>query len=101
MDKKSFVVKVSVRLAYLKAIFIHPENNTYPIFSIIVQKTVVNYAKKVDHDEINLVVQNLQVFDQTKYPETLDPFIEYPASEEAPEHEILGLNQAKVGEQGR
>lgn len=96
MDKKAFVVKVNVRLAYLKAIFIHPENNTYPIFSAIVQKTDVNYAKKVDHSEVNLVVQNVQVFDKTSYPTTLDPTTIYSASEQAPEHEILGLNHAKV-----
>ena len=35
-DKISYAIKVNVKLAYLKAIFIHPENNTYPIFSIIV-----------------------------------------------------------------
>ena len=37
MDKPCFVIKINVKLAYLQAIFIHPENNTYPIFSIIVQ----------------------------------------------------------------
>lgn len=35
-DKIAYAIKVNVKLAYLKAIFIHPENNTYPIFSIIV-----------------------------------------------------------------
>ena len=50
MDKPAFVIKVSVKLAYLNAIFIHPENNTYPIFSVIVQETDVKYAKKVDCD---------------------------------------------------
>ena len=50
MDKKAFIIKLSVKLAYLEAIFIHPDNNTYPIFSIIVKETGVNYQKKVDHD---------------------------------------------------
>ena len=75
MDKPFFQVKVKITLAYLKAVFIHPDNNTNPIFSIIVQQTMVDYWKKCDHDEINLLVKNLQVFDNTSYPDTFDPFL--------------------------
>ena len=51
-------MKVNVKLAFLKAIFIHPDNNSYPIFSIEVQETIVDYWKKCDHDQINLKVRN-------------------------------------------
>ena len=49
-EKVAFTLKVNVNLAYLKAVFIHPDNNTYPIFSIEVKKTMVDYWKKCDHD---------------------------------------------------
>lgn len=74
-------MKVKVTLAYLKALFMHPDNNTYPIFSIIVQQTMVDYWKKCDHDEMKLLVKNLQVFDNTSYPDTFDPFVQYKAEE--------------------
>ena len=92
MDKPSFIMKVRIELAYFKAVFIHPDNNTYPIFSIEVQKTGVDYWKKCDHDQINLNVKNLQVFDNTHYPETLNPRDEYTSESELHSHEIMGVN---------
>ena len=77
MDKIAFLLKVNIKLAQLKAVFIHPDNNTYPIFSIVVQETGVDYWKKCDHDQINLRVSNLQVFDNTCYPNTLNPSQQY------------------------
>ena len=75
--------------------FIHPDNNTYPIFSAAVKQAGVEYMKKCDHDQVHIVVQNVQVFDTTCYPDTLDPAPQYLASEEVIEREILGLNTLK------
>ena len=75
MDRPHYLLKVHVKVAYLKSVFVHPDNNTYPIFSIVVKETGVDYWKKCDHDRIHLQVQNLQVFDNTHYPNTLDPKI--------------------------
>ena len=73
MDKPYYIVKVNVKLAYLKSVFIHPDNNTYPMFSAIVQETTVDFMSKCDYDQIDVKVKNMQVFDNTAYPETLDP----------------------------
>ena len=37
-------------------------------------------------------VQNLQVFDNTRYPDTFDPQQQYGREQEVYEEEILGLN---------
>ena len=95
LDKPSFLIKVSVNLAYLKSVFIHPDNNSYPIFSIIVQETGVDYWKKCDHDQLNLRVRNLQVFDNTSYPDTLNPTENYSKDVEVNNREILGLNTGR------
>ena len=88
---------MKVSLAYLKAVFIHPDNNTYPIFSAAVWQAGVEYGKKCDASRIHIVVQNVQVLDCTNYPETLDPAVQYAASDEVVENEILGLNTLKDG----
>ena len=54
LDRPHYLLKVQVKLAKLKSVFVHPDNNTYPIFSIKVKETVVDYWKKCDHDHINL-----------------------------------------------
>lgn len=92
VDKRFFLLKVNINLAYLESVFIHPDNNSYPIFSIKVEETNVDYWKKCDHDQINLKVKNLQIFDNTSYPQTLDPVQRYTAESEVYKREILGLN---------
>ena len=59
IDKPYFLVKVKIKLAYLEAFFIHPDNSTYPVFSIKVGHTAVDYRSKCDHDEIELMVKDL------------------------------------------
>ena len=67
IDKPFYVVKVRVELAYLEAFFVHPDNNTYPIFSTKVGQTVVDFRSKCDYDELEFAIDNLQVFDNTNY----------------------------------
>ena len=49
IDKPEYLVKVSIKLAYLEAYFIHPDNNTYPVFLAKVGSTVVEYNQKCDY----------------------------------------------------
>jgi hypothetical protein len=88
-----------VKLAYLRAVFIHPLNSTYPIFSIVVQTTEAGYAKKIDCDRVNVNIQNLQVFDNTCYPNSLDPEEVYAADVAVIDREILGVNTGEVVEE--
>ena len=58
LDKTEFTVKVSVRLAFLKSVFIHPFNNTYPIFTLHVNQADVDVAIKCDCTKLNVNLQN-------------------------------------------
>jgi hypothetical protein len=61
----------------LKAVFIHPQNNSYPLFTLEVQDIGMSYKKRCDCDQINAKLKNLLVFDNTNYPQTLDPLVQY------------------------
>ena len=96
MDKPFFLLKLKVKLAYLEAFAIHPDNNSYPLFSIRVGPTEVDFWSKCDHDQISLRVKNLQVFDNTNYFEgTLDPQVEYSKADQILSKRIVGLNTAR------
>ena len=89
-----------MKLAYIEAIAIHPDNNTYPIFSLNVQETSVDYMKKCDYSQIDVKIQNVQLFDNTQYPNTLDPSLQYGASDEIYRDQILGLDEKQVRQHG-
>ena len=99
LDKTDYLVKVKIKLAYLEAYFIHPENNTYPVFLVKLGSTVVEFNSKCDHDEIELLIQNLEAFDCTNYAEgTLDPREQYGENDPIPCKRIIGLNTARQQE---
>lgn len=58
VEKPVTELKVDLNLSYMKAIFIHPENHTYPIFSVELNTLKLNYDKKCDHDEIKTQIKN-------------------------------------------
>ena len=41
-------------LALLKVVFVHPENHSYPIFTVELNHLGFTYVKKRDHDEIRI-----------------------------------------------
>ena len=53
----------------------------------------MDFFKKCDYSQVNVKVQNMQVFDNTNYPKTLSPRVAYTAQDELIENEILGLNR--------
>lgn len=77
IDKTWYETKLKVKLAYFKVVFIHPNNNTYPIFSVIVRELMVDVLSKCDHAKMLLVIKNFQIMDRTAYPSTLDPETHY------------------------
>lgn len=52
----------------MRVVFIHPENHTYPLFSLELKSLKMYYDKKCDHDKIRILVENLQLYDLTNYP---------------------------------
>jgi len=57
------------------------------------KKMDLEYLKCYDHEKIDMKVCNLQIFDCTRYPDTLDPMQEYSREEPIEEKEILGIKQ--------
>jgi len=67
-------------------------NNTYPVFTLEVETIGVTYNKRCDCDQVNANLKNFLIFDNTKYPNTLDPFKLYSSADEAPSFELMGVN---------
>lgn len=62
-----------MKLDMLKTVMLHPHNSSYPIFTVELNKFGMGYVKKCDCDHVDLTIENLQVFDNTDFPNTLDP----------------------------
>jgi hypothetical protein len=75
----------------MKLVLIHPLNCTYPIATIAVGDTIFNYSMFYDHDICDGKLGNLKIFDNTSYPETLDPTTLYSEKDRQYSYEILGL----------
>ena len=65
-------IQVKISLAYVKLVFIHPENDSYPLSTIQLssqdeKKDAVNLVVQVLPDQLylHLMVSNLQAFDNT------------------------------------
>jgi len=86
------MLHVVVKLAFLNATFIHPFNTSYPMFTVGVKQTEVQYTKRIDCDEVKVKIGNLQVFDNTDYPRTKTPYIYYTSDDPVVSNEILGVN---------
>ena len=71
------MIKVEARFEQLCFVCIHPNNDTYPIFTVILDQTVIDYRAMFDHDEIDVKMGNLQIKDNTNYPRTIDPTVRY------------------------
>lgn len=78
----------------MKVVFIHPENHTYPIFSVELQNLRQSYLKTCDHEVVTVAVKNLQIFDNTSYPATLSPFTKYGKDACVVQTEIMGVKQS-------
>jgi hypothetical protein len=76
------LMSVTVGCKQLKIVCIHPKNDSYPIFSIVLQKKVVKFLSKFDHDEISVKLGNMEIIDHTNYPKTLDPTKKYSQRDE-------------------
>jgi len=81
-----------LKLAHLKAVFILPDNNSYPLFTLEVQTIKLTYQKRCDCDQVNAELKNFLVYDNVNYPNTLDPQKQYTSKDEIITQEILGVN---------
>jgi hypothetical protein len=75
---------------------VHPNNDTYPVFSIKLNDMQVKYMSKFDHDEVDVQMGNLQIIDHTCYPQTLDPSKQYPVDAELQSFVILSRRKTET-----
>ena len=76
-EKTATELKLKLKLGQLKAVFIHPDNHTYPVFTMRLYQLALDFQKLQDHDDIGISINNFQIFDNLRYPCTLDPHVEY------------------------
>ena len=82
-------MRILVKIDSLQIRCLHPQNDTYPIFSACSDNFSFDYSMMFDHDEHSLVMQTLEVLDHTQYPNTLDPTVEYAGDAHMEAHKIL------------
>lgn len=86
---------MNLNLSFMRSVFIHPQNHSYPIFTLELQKLRMSYEKKCDCDNIEIKIKNLQVHDNTNYPNTLSPKQIYLKTDPVLQNEIMGVNLFK------
>lgn len=64
----------------LNIVCIHPNNDTYPIFTIQLTKKQLEFKSMIDHDEVRMKMGNMSICDNTHYPRTFDPTLTYTAN---------------------
>ena len=82
-------MRVIVEIESLKVMCLHPQNDTYPIFSAIANNFTYDYKMFFDHDTHHLIMRTLEVLDHTQYPNTLDPKKTYNRDHHISSNKIL------------
>lgn len=74
--------KLEVKLEEAVIHLLHPDNTDYPIGKWRLSNFYLGFLKYDDQSEINIKIKDLQLFDTTEFPNTLDPSKTYSASQE-------------------
>lgn len=85
-------MSVKALIETLKIKCLHPNNYTYPIFSIVLSSKTVKYDSKFDHDEIEVTMDDLQLIDHTNYPNTLNTDKIYTVNDRLEKQDIMSGN---------
>lgn len=65
MTNPQILMRVFVKIDSLKLMCLHPQNDSYPIFSAISDNFSFDYKMHFDHDTHHLVMQTLEILDHT------------------------------------
>ena len=68
---------MTVKLEAVHMVCLHPANNTYAMFTVVLSFLENAVMIGGGEKELILSVKNLQIFDNTQFPETLDPEVAY------------------------
>lgn len=83
----------------LKIKCLHPNNYSYPIFSLVLTSKTVTYDSKFDHDEIEITMDGLELIDHTNYPKTFDSEKNYTVNDRLEKQEIM-IGNMRAHEKG-
>ena len=75
-------MKIVVKIESLNMICMHPQNDSYPIFSLHADGMSHDMDMKFDHDDHVLKIVNFRLDDNSNYPRTLDPTVIYTEENE-------------------
>lgn len=67
-------MSVKMSIEKIKLVCIHPQNDSLPVFTMKIDLCRMKYDSYLDHDTIDSTIANVRIFDNTNYPNTLDPF---------------------------
>lgn len=90
-DDRTKVVVVKVVLEQLKLVCIHPQNDSYPIFTAKASGIECDYEMHRDHDTYSGHLENFKILDNTRYPNTLSPLQTYPSGSKVHSQLLLGF----------
>lgn len=86
-------MSVKFTVQKIKFVCIHPQNNSFPIFTKKIDQLSVLYDSFQDHDKLTGKLGNFRVYDNTNYPRTLDPYKNYSQMENTPQNQIIGFKK--------
>jgi hypothetical protein len=90
-DDTTNMMSVRMHVEKIKIVCIHPQNDSFPVFTKKFDQLKITYNSFQDHDSFEGQMGNFRVLDNTNYPRTLDPFKNYSNSDKIPYHQILGF----------
>ena len=75
-------MRIVVKCESLNIVCMHPQNDSYPIFTAHADGMSHEMDMKFDHDDHVLKLASFKLDDHSNYPKTLDPTIVYTESDE-------------------
>lgn len=73
LENTATEVAVNVRVEKVSMTAIHPQNDSYPVFTAHVERLQFEFSMLQDHDLYRIRLGNFRLLDNTNYPNTLDP----------------------------
>lgn len=80
------MMSVKMHVEKIKFVCIHPQNDSFPVFTKKFDQLRIAYDSYQDHDSFEGQIGNFRVLDNTNYPRTLDPYKNYGSSDKIPHH---------------
>ena len=95
IDDTTIVIMIRVAVQKIKIVCIHPQNDSYPIFTAKANGMYMDFNMHQDHDHYTGSLGNFKVCDNTSYPYTLDPTVNYPKGSPTDSQLIFGFSNLK------